>query len=308
VTADPTPSQILAALTEGGVDIKTYKGWDKVGRPWKGPDGSPGLTGAVVHHTATASATGSSGAPSLYWALTAYDKPVCNILVGRGPGDTYLLSAGSAYHCGDGGPVPALGVPSRGFLGQTRLLGIEIDDPGKTASSLTPYQIENTGRILAAYATLCGWDVDKAVGTHKCYTDGCHGWNPAGPSPCLGRKNDTIDGPWRAYPGDPNPEPYNAPWWREQAQMWMEPPATWDGTVPTLAAVQRAESSRQANRASWRVACRLFDLGFKEHVAAPVGKQGYPSAAVARFRRQHALEVTGEYDRQTHRALFGKDK
>lgn len=306
--ASPTPSQILAALIDGGVDIKAYKGWDTVGRPWRGPDGSPGLTGAVVHHTATASATGSKGAPSLYWAVTAYDRPVCNILVGRGPGDSYLLSAGSAYHCGDGGPVPALGVPSRGFFGQSRFLGIEIDDPGKTASSLTPYQIENTGRILAAYATLCGWDVDEAVGTHKCYTDGCHGWNPKGPSPCLGRKNDTIDGPWRAYPGDPNPEPYNAPWWREQAKMWMESPVTWDGTVPTLKSVQRAEKDRGANRATWRLACRLFDLGFKGSPASPVGKQRYPEASMVRFRRQHDMDSTSDYDQATHRRIFGKNK
>lgn len=56
---NPTPSQVLAALRDHGVDIKTYKGWDTIGRSWKGPDGSPGLTGAVTHHTATASAAGS---------------------------------------------------------------------------------------------------------------------------------------------------------------------------------------------------------------------------------------------------------
>lgn len=309
MSANPTASQILAALRDGGVDLKTYKGWDTVGRPWKGPDGSPGLTGAVVHHTATASATGSSGAPSLYWAVTAYDRPVCNLLVGRGPGDTYLLSAGSAYHCGDGGPVPALGVPSRGFLGQTRFFGIEIDDPGKTASSMTPYQIENVGRTLAALANLCAWNVDQAIGTHKCYTDGCHGWNPKGPSPCLGRKNDTIDGPWRSFPGNPNPEPYNAPWWREQTKSWMQAPATWDGTVPTLRAVRVSESQQRPNKASWRLACRLFDLGFKEHRAAAEGTQRYPAAAVVRFRKQHGIaNVTGEYDGVTHRAIFGKDK
>ena len=150
--------------------------------------------------------------------------------------------------------------------------------------------------------------MDEAVGTHKCYTDGCHGWNPKGPSPCLGRKNDTIDGPWRAYPGDPNPEPYNAPWWREQTKMWMESPVTWDGTVPTLKSVQRAEKDRSANRATWRLACRLFDLGFKGSPAAPVGKQRYPEASVVRFRRQHAMDSTSAYDQATHRRIFGKDK
>lgn len=309
MTANPSPSQMLAALMDHGVDVRTYKGWDTVGRPWRGPDGSPGLTGAVVHHTATASATGSKGAPSLYWAVTAYDRPVCNMLIGRGPGDSYLLSSGSAYHCGDGGPVPALGVPSRGFLGQTRLFGIEIDDPGKTASSLTPYQIENTARTLAALAELCGWDVDQAIGTHKCYTDGCHGWNPKGPSPCLGRKNDTIDGPWRSFPGDANPQPYNAPWWREQTKAFMESPQTWDGTVPSLAVVRNADEKRLANRATWRVACRLFDLGFKETRPLEMGKQKYPSAAVVRFQKAQGWNNPhGKFSPTTQKRMFGKIK
>lgn len=305
----PTPSQILAALREAGVDVKTYEGWDTVGRPWKGPDGSPGLTGAVVHHTATASATGSAGCPSLYWAVTAYELPVCNLIVGRGPGDTYLLSAGSAYHCGDGGPVPALGIPSRGYLGQTRLFGIEIDDPGVAASSMTPYQIENVGRTLAALAGLCGWDVDKSVGTHKCYTDGCHGWNPKGPSPCLGRKNDTIDGPWREFPGNPNPEPYNAPWWREQTKQWMQKPQTWDGTVPSMAAVQRADDEGLRNMAAWRVACRLFDLGYMPSRPRELGQQKYPAASVIRFQKaQGWKDPHGNFSPSTQKRMFGKVK
>lgn len=308
MSADPTPSQILAALRDFGVDVKTYKGWDTVGRPWKGPDGSPGLTGAVVHHTATASATGSSGCPSLYWAVTAYEMPVCQMIVGRGPSDTYLLSAGSGYHCGDGGPVPALGIPSRGYLGQTRLFGIEIDDPGITASTITPYQIEQVGRTLAALANLCGWDVDKAILTHKCYTDGCHGANPNGPSPCLGRKNDTIDGPWGSYPGSPEPQPYNAPWWREHAKAWLKPKETWDGTVPSLKAVQRSDRDRLASRAVWRVACRAYDLGFKNSPPAALGKQLYPASSVIRFQTAQGLEQTGDFDAETQRRMFGKVK
>ncbi len=306
MSANPTPSQILAAFMDHGVDVKTYKGWDTIGRPWQGPDGSPGLTGAVVHHTATASAVGASGCPSLYWAVTAYDKPVCNMIVGRGPGDSYLLSAGSAYHCGDGGPVPALGIPSRGFLGQTRLFGFELDDAGKTASSLTPYQIENTGRALAALAELCAWTVDEAVGTHKCYTDGCHGWNPKGPSPCVGRKNDTIDGPWGAWPGESNPEPYNAPWWREQAKGWMQSPQTWDGTVPSMAAVRRAQDARVANVAVWRVACRLFDMGFKETRPLDRGVQKYPESAVVRFQKAQGWHNPhGKFSPSTQKRMFG---
>lgn len=303
---NPTPSQILAALRDGGVDVKTYRGWDTVGRPWKGPDGSPGLMGAVCHHTANPNANqGVINSGMLSWATTAYDLPVCNLLVGRD--QTYLLAAGSVYHCGDGGPIPELGIPNRGFQGQTRLFGIEIDDPGVKASTLTPYQIENVGRTLAALANLCGWNVDQSVITHKCYTDLCH-TQAKKPGACLGRKNDTIDGAWQQFPGDPNPQPYNAPWWREQTKQWMAPPTTWDGTVPSLKAVQKADAEALCNRAAWRVACRLFDLGFKRSYPAEVGKQKYPTASVLAFQKAQGLPATGDFDAETQVRLFGKVK
>lgn len=306
MSANPTPSQILAALRGKGVDVQTYQDWDTVGRPWQGPDGSPGLTGAIVHHTATASATGDHGCPSLYWAVSAYELPVCNLLVGRGPGDTYLLSAGSAYHCGDGGPVAKLGVPSRGFLGQTRFFGIEIDDPGTSTSSLTQYQVDNVGRVLAALAELCGWNIDDAIGTHKCYTDGCHGWNTE-PSPCLGRKNDTIDGEWSSWPGSTAVANYNAPHWRAQAKRWSRKVQTWDGTVPGRSAVQTAADKGTANKAAWRVACRLYDLSYKNKPAAANGVQTYPRQSVIAFQTaQGWADPHGNFSENTQRRMFGK--
>lgn len=303
-TKNPSPSQILAALQKFGVDVKTYKNWDTTGRPWQGPDGSPGLTGAVVHHTATASATGSSGAPSLYWAVTAYDKPVCNLLIGRGPGDTYLLSAGSAYHCGLGGPVPELGVPAHGYYGQTRLFGIEIDDAGVKAT-LTPYQIEQTGKVLAALADLCGWDVGEAVLTHKCYTDRCHTESKS-PGASIGRKNDTMDGPWGSFPGSDVPEAYNAPFWRAEAVKHLDP-QTWDGSVPSRAAVLRAQEEGLANKAVWRLTCRLYDLGFTKNPPRPKGVQTFPSKAVREFRKSRGWNGGG-YSERTEKAIFGKNK
>lgn len=304
---NPTPSQILVAMRDHGVDVQTYDGWDTIGRPWKGPDGSPGLTGVVTHHTSTASATGSKGCPSLWWAVNAYELPVCNLLMGRGPGDTYLLAGGSVYHCGDGGPVPALGVPSRGYLGQTRFFGIEIDDPGVSTSSLTDYQIENVGRIHAALTDLTGWDPDLAIGTHKCYTDGCHGWNPNGPSPCLGRKNDTLDGPWGDFPGDPKPKPYNAPFWRENVKKYLAQQGTWDGTVPTQAAIERAVEKDLRNTAVWRLACRLYDMGYGD-APADKGQQDYPAKSVAAIQAKWGWKATGGYSERTHKRIWNKAK
>jgi len=303
---NPTPSQILKALRDAGItNLRTYDKWDTIGRPWQGPDGSPGLTGMVIHHTATASATGSTGTPSLWWAVNAYELPVCNLLVGRD--EAWLLSAGSAYHCGDGGPVKHLGIPSRGYLGQTRLFGIEIDDAGVRTDSLTAYQVDTVAKTIAALSALTGFNIDKAVGTHKCYTDGCHGWNPAGPSPCLGRKNDTIDGPWGSFPGDPTPQPYNAPWWREKGKQALQPAPMWDGTVPAFAAVKKAEADRTvASRAAYRVACRLHDLGHLD-VVARKGKQTYPAAAVSTFRVAQGWAASEGYSARVEKRLFHKN-
>jgi hypothetical protein len=304
---NPTPSQVLAALRDGGVDIKTYRGWDTRGRQWKGPDGSPGLIGAVVHHTATASATGSSGCPTLEWCAAPYgwdDYPACNVVVGRGPGDTYLLSAGSAYHCGDGGPVLPLDIAS-GYHGQYRLWGIEIDDAGVRAGTLTDYQIENTAKMLAALANLCGWDVDKAVGTHKCYTDGCHGWNDE-PSRTLGRKNDTLDGDWGAWPGSDKPKEYNAPFWRQKVKESSVRGTTWDGTIPSREKVVEADKNDLCVKSTWRVACRLYDLGFREDPPKPVGEQPYPQGAVKNFQASLGWEEPhGNFSEKTQLHLFG---
>lgn len=306
---NPTPSQVLAALRDHGVDVQTYKGWDTVGRPWKGPDGSPGLTGGIAHHTAASSASISNPVPALGWCATAFDLPACNMIVGKIPGTSYLLAGGSVYHCGDGGPVPALGIPERGYLGQTRLFGIEIDDPGLKVGTITDYQIENVSRTFAALAELCGWDIDKSILTHGCYTNGCHGANPNGPSPCLGRKNDTLEGAWSQYPGSDKPEPYNAPWWRENVKRFSKPVATWDGTIPFRSIAARAFQTGEKNKAAWRLACRLHDLGFRPDPAKPNGEQPYPTAAVKKARMSFGWSAgDGSPSEKLWIRVFGKDK
>lgn len=309
---NPTPSQVLAALRDHGVDVQTYRGWDTKGRTWRtneDPNGPGGLYGVINHHTATASASLKNPAPSLDWCANAYSRPAANMLVGKKPGFTYLLSAGSCWHPGDGGPFPAIGIHGTGNMGYFRLFGIEIDDPGM-GLTLTDYQIENTARINAALWDLCGWDDAKRIITHKCWTDGCHSVNPKGPSPFLGRKNDTIDGEWREFPGYPHAKPYNAPFWRKEASKFLARQATWDGTVPSVKEVQKAEADRSvANKAAWRVACRLYDLGFKDEPSRSAGVQGYPRNAVSKFRVAQGWDAkNGAYGTRVSERLFGKAK
>lgn len=308
--SNPSPADIRQALLDHAVDVQFYKGWDTVGRPWKGPDGSPGLTGGVIHHTANPNAAPGNVKGVLGWAVTAYDLPVCNMLIGKSQGESYLLASGSVYHCGDGGPVPALGIPSRGFLGQTRLFGIEIDDPGVKIGTITDYQIENTVKTMAALAELAGWDIDKSILTHKCYTDGCHGANPNGPSPCIGRKNDTLEGSWATWPGDQKPAPYNALWWREQIKA-ASSPQTWDGTVPTQSAALKAAQEGLKNKAAWRVACKLYDIGVRRREPAALGEQEYPLIAMKKYQESVGLGIdkqTGLPNKTTWIKLFGINK
>jgi len=308
-TNKPTPSQVLAALRDHGVDLKTYKGWDTRGGTWGAYGG--GLDGIIMHNTATPSATGSSGCPTLAWCATTYDWAISNMIIGGGPGDTYLLSANPSYHSGDGGPWPAIGINKAANVGHLQLWGIEIDDPGRT-TSLTDYQIENAARTAAALWDLCGWPDESRVATHQAWTDGSYGVNPKGPSPFLGRKGDTLHKNWAEYPGSTKAENYNPIFWREQTKKYLKSvtPQMWDGTVPFMsAALQAQQDPAVKNKAAWRLACRLYDLGFSKEKPAKMGEQGYPTEAVRAARTSFGWDPKKtEPSERLWRQVFGKVK
>ena len=209
-TTSPTPQQVVDAIRDHGVPLRLYRGWDTRGRDW-GSYG--GLQACVNHHTSTASATGSTGAPSLEWCVTATSRGAANMLIGRGRDDVWMITAGSAFHSGNGGPWPALGVEAGNTL-HTRAFGIEIDDPGVRIGSMTDTQVEMTGRVNAALMDLCGWSPDRII-THQSWTDGIDGVNPGGHSPYTGRKNDTL------RPAD-GIGPYSATFWRANAAKYRK--------------------------------------------------------------------------------------
>lgn len=306
-TNKPTPSQMLAAFRDHGVDLKTYNRWDTRGGRW-GQNGG-GLDGIVMHNTATPSATGSSGAPTLNWCANTYDWAISNMLIGRGPGDTYLLSANPSYHSGDGGPWPEIGINRAANVGHLQLFGIEIDDPGRT-TSLTDYQIENAARVAAALWDLCGWPNAGRIITHQAWTDGSYGVNPNGPSPHLGRKGDTLHQSWSEYPGSKVAQRYNPVFWREQAVKYLAKSESWDGTIPSAKAVRGSyETGNKPNKASWRVACRLYDLGIMKNAPKPVGQQSYPRKAVVKFQQAQGWDKAhGNFSSATQKRMFGKVK
>ena len=207
-TKTPTYAQIKQAFIDHGVRFKETKGCTTIGRPW---DAQNPLVGHVHHHTSTPSATGDTGAPTLEWILTAFNKPAANALVGR-DGVVYICSWGSCWHSGLGGPWKSRGL-GEGNVGHLRLWGTEIDDPG-VGKTITAAQIETVGRMDAAFLALCGWD-KYALINHADWTDAGQ-WlkDPSGKADgpagkYEGRKNDTL----RKY--------YSAEFWRENAQKYV---------------------------------------------------------------------------------------
>ena len=288
---NPTPAQIRQALIDHGVDASFYKDWDKKGRSW-----TSGMQACVVHHTSTASAKEGRGAPSLYWATTAFaPMMVANQLVGKDPGSNWYLSAGATYHSGDGGPWRAVGVGVGNVL-HWRAWGIEIDDPG-ISKTINKYQIEQVARTLAALWDLNEWPEDGSrIITHGDWTDS---------GPFLGEKN---YGPYRYRKNDTLRQFYDQDFWRNEAKKYRIKKQLWDGTIPRRAATEAAIARDSANKATWRVACRLYDLGARDRMPAELGKQKYPKGAVKKFQESVGIRANGNPTEETWIKLFGKDK
>lgn len=192
---NPSATEVRNALRDYKVDFQTIGNWDTVGNAWNATGG--GLYGCIMHHTG-ANISGYSGAPALTWMRTAYNKPACNILVGRGKGDTYLLSSLAVYHSGLGGPWPAIGINSAGYGAEARTFGVEIEGStayGNVSESrpyFTEYQEENAAKIAAALWDLCGWPDDGSrIVTHGDWTDSGKYLKHSSYGPYRGRKGDT---------------------------------------------------------------------------------------------------------------------
>jgi len=292
----PTADQIRQSLIDHGVDAQFYKDWDKKGRSWDN-----GMQACVVHHTATQSAVNGNGAPSLYWAVTAFaPMAVANQLVGKDRGTNWYLSAGATYHSGDGGPWSAVGVGTGNVL-HWRAWGIEIDDPGRS-NTINSYQIEQVGRTLAALWDLNGWPEDGSrIITHGDWTDS---------GPFLGEKN---YGPFRYRKNDTLRQFYDQNFWRNEARKYRKNviKETWDGTIPSRTAATKAATEKLRNRAAYRVASRLYDLGFRKQKPRAAGSQSYPIDAIKSFQESIGIKEDrrdGLPNKTTWIKLFGKDK
>lgn len=81
-------------------------------------------------------------------------------------------------------------------------------------------------------------------------------------------------------------------------------PQMWDGTVPDPENVRSNKREGVAGLASYRVACRLYDLGFYTGTPPVLYEQKYPEKAVIKFQQSFGGKGTGNYGDKTHRLLF----
>ena len=281
----PTPSkrQLADAFRDHAVTFVEHRKVSAGRDAW-----ANGLRAATVHHTA--------GKDSADYLATHWSLPGANVVINHGryngrdvDGRAVVLSWGSCWHSGDGGPW-------RGVAGKDSLhlvsWGIEIESLG-TRPDMTDAQLETVGRMLAALVDL-GMPAGN-IHRHADWTDGT-GPVKGASSSTRGRKIDTRR-EW--YP----------------TSRWVELAATygrrqlWDGHVPAFDELLRASRIRDdVSIASWRLACRLADLGHYQGTPKPRGEQGYPRHALSAWRKAHGYDDTdppGGYGRRTHELVWG---
>lgn len=77
----------------------------------------------------------------------------------------------------------------------------------------------------------------------------------------------------------------------------------WDGNVPFYDILVNAIKAGSANKATWRLACRLKELGFYDGTVQPEGKQGYPKNAIRAMQDYMGWERR-EYDQKVHKSIW----
>lgn len=79
----------------------------------------------------------------------------------------------------------------------------------------------------------------------------------------------------------------------------------WDGVVPDPENVRQQRVSGTAGLAVYRVAARLYDLGYYTGEPPVKYEQKYPEKSIVAFQKLQGWDGTGNYGTKTHTALFG---
>lgn len=77
----------------------------------------------------------------------------------------------------------------------------------------------------------------------------------------------------------------------------------WDGVAPYFDVLMDSIAADSATKATWRLACRLKELGFYDGNVLPEGQQKYPKNAIRKMQDYMGWDRR-DYDRKTHKAIF----
>jgi hypothetical protein len=91
--------------------------------------------------------------------------------------------------------------------------------------------------------------------------------------------------------------------WTPYGSMRVVKPL-WDGVVPDPENVRSNRVSDTAGLAVWRVAARLYDLGYYTGEPPVKYEQKYPEKAIVKFQLGFGGKGSGNYGSKTHRLLF----
>jgi hypothetical protein len=96
--------------------------------------------------------------------------------------------------------------------------------------------------------------------------------------------------------------------WTPEGELKPDgPQPMWDGVVPDMDAVFASMNNADSpNTASWRLACRLFDMGLYAGTPKPKGEQGYPAKAMVNWHNSRAWDANplGAYSPAAHKAIW----
>lgn len=131
----------------------------------------------------------------------------------------------------------------------------------------------------------------------------------SGSSKCLSNdyvRRGKIDYAPRTFPAWGSISASYAGWsfWTPYGELRPSEPTYWDGQVPPIENIYAAELDPQLrNKAAWRLACRLADLGYG-NPPQPCYQQGYPVKAVQNAERAYGWTPDGKYGDPLHARLF----
>ena len=283
--------QFKKALDNSGIDLEWMSGWKNTWHgmsSWKGKNGNP--VALLLHHTAGASTestdpkhkgnqcSADNGQVKFVNRHPDFNSPASQYTLRR-CGKLAINAYKPCYHAGKGdfkgSQWSGLGIPKDSA--NSYLMGIEIVSKG-LKNDLTQAQWVTLAKLAATLQKLYGW---KDTSTY--YFPRHKDWAPT-------RKVDIKASN------------------KKVQEMFNKYGAThWDGKIPNIEGILNAEEQGIATPGSWRLACRLADLGYFKGTPSEKGVQKYPAKAMINYNTENApkMEDKSAYGPKAHDRIFG---